>query len=58
MKKLEFQFTGGETPVVFVSFYKEDFKINLSKVDPDYFDQLDFLSENVRRHIKWDIRAA
>ena len=51
MKKLEFQFTGGETPVVFVSFYKEDFKINLLKVDPDSFDQLDFLSESEAKSI-------
>jgi len=51
MKKLEFKFKGGETPVVFVSFYNKDFKEKLEAEDPDYFDQLDFLEANEAKSV-------
>lgn len=51
MKKLEFKFTGGETPVVFVSFYNKDFKDKLEAEDADSFDQLDFLNANEAKSV-------
>lgn len=51
MKTLEFQFTGGGTPVVFVCFYNEDFKDKLNAEDANFFDQLDFLSANEAKSI-------
>lgn len=51
MKTLEFQFTGGGTPVVFVCFYNEDFKDKLKAEDANFFDQLDFLSANEAKSI-------
>ena len=51
MKKLEFKFTGGDTPVVFVSFYNEDFKDKLDAEDADFFEQMDFLSKHQAKSI-------
>ena len=51
MKKLEFKFTGGDTPVVLVSFYNKYFKEKLEATDADNFDQLDFLTENEAKSV-------
>lgn len=51
MKKLTFKFSGGNTPIVFVYFYKDDLKEKLSMATADDFDVTDFLSTNELRSI-------